>query len=91
MVVGFLAVSKEPYPDKTVVGLNVLGVLERIIDQGKTRSLGTTEGGSKAEDEDAFVVLHVVALGQLSPKFLALGGSTARVEHVQNLTVKIPT
>jgi hypothetical protein len=57
--------AREPYPDQPVLGLELLGGLEVVVDEAEAGRLATSEVGAELEDEDAVGVLDLVNLGQL--------------------------
>ena len=54
----------DSYHDEAVLGLELLGRLEVVVDEAEAGRLATSEVGAELEDEDAVGVPHVVHLGQ---------------------------
>ena len=55
----------DPYPDEAVLGLELLGCVEVVVDETESGGLAASEMRAELEHEDAVGVLHVVHLGQL--------------------------
>ena len=54
----------ETYPDEAVLGLELLGGLEVVVDEAEASGLASSEVGAELEDEDGVGVFHLVHLGQ---------------------------
>jgi hypothetical protein len=57
--------QREPYPDQPVLGLELLGGLEAVVDEAEAGGLAASEVGAELEDEDAVRVLDIVNPRQL--------------------------
>ena len=57
-------VSKNTYPDEAILGLELLGGLEVVVDEAEAGGLAASEVGAELEDEDAVGVLDLVHLRQ---------------------------
>lgn len=71
------------YSDKTVLGLKLLGSLKRIVDQGESSGLATTELGLVAKAEDD-VLLSLVHLGELLTELVLGHISTAGMNDIDD-------
>ena len=58
-------VSKNTYPDEAILGLELLGGLEVVVDETEAGGLAASEVGAELEDEDAVGVPDLVQLGEL--------------------------
>ena len=76
-------VKNDTYSDEAVLGLELLGSLKRIVDQGETGSLATTELGLVAKAEDNFL-LSLVHLGELLTKFILGNIGTAGMNNIND-------
>ena len=52
------------YPDQAVLGLELLGSVEVIVDEPETAGFAASEVCTELEHDDAVGFLHVVHLGQ---------------------------
>ena len=57
-------VSKNTYPDEAILGLELLGGLEVVVDETEAGGLAASEVGAELEDEDAVGVPDLVHLRQ---------------------------
>jgi len=76
-------VKNDTYSDEAVLGLELLGSLKRIVDQGETGSLATTELGLVAKAEDNFL-LSLVHLGELLTELVLGHISTAGMDDIDD-------
>lgn len=78
-------VAQQAYPDKTVLGLELLGDSEVVVDETEAGALATTELRLETEEEDGLRVLHLVHLGDLLLE-LSLGDvGTTLVNDIDDL------
>ena len=73
------------YADQVELGLDIEGILERVVDAAETSALAATESSAEAEEEDGLVVVDLEELGDLALK-LGLGDVRAvGVKNIHNL------
>ena len=69
------------HPDEAVLGLDLLGAVEGVVDEAEPGALAPAECGPEAEEEDGVVVLDRVHLGQLVLQLgLPGGGRKGKLE-----------
>ena len=84
------------HPSETVLGLELLHVLNGVVDEGETRGAATTqsstqrgrqitEGNLESEEDDALIVSHVVLLGQDALKLVLGHGSALGMDNLNRL------
>jgi hypothetical protein len=56
--------SNYTYPDEAILGLELLGGLEVVVDETEAGGLAASEVGAELEDEDAVGVFDLVHLRQ---------------------------
>jgi hypothetical protein len=74
---------RKTYSDETVLGLELLGSLKRVVDQGESGSLATTELGLVAKAEDNFL-LSLVHLGELLTELVLGHIGTAGMDDIDD-------
>lgn len=75
--------ARDAYPDKPVLGLELLGRVEIVVDEAESGGLAASEVGAKLEDKDAVGLLHLVNLGQLVLELRLQHQSITRVSLAQ--------
>ena len=74
----------QPVADETVLGLELLGDVDRVVNQAKAGGFASAKLRAEAEDEDRVGLPGVVHLGELLAD-LGLGHvGAARVQHVDD-------
>ena len=81
---GSLLNSQKTVADKTVLGFELLGRIDGIVDEGETRGSITTESGTEAKAEN-LIRLWFVHGSQFFLASLLRHGSLTRVENVEDL------
>ena len=88
------------YSSKTVLGLELLDVVQAVVDQGETSGSATsykhhtllfqliTKSNLETEEDDGLIVLHVVLSAEVSLNLLLRDGSALGVNHLNGLTHK---
>ena len=75
----------EALADESVLGLELLGDLEVVVDEAEASALASTELCLEAEDEDGGGVGDLEHLGEKLLKLLLGDVVAARVDHVDDL------
>ena len=84
LLLGDLGDGHEPLPDKSVLGLELLGKVEGVVDQSKSSCLTTLEVGSESKGEDK-IWGGLVHLGNLFFDFRLWDSSSTGVKDVNDL------
>lgn len=81
LLVGLL---DEAEADEDVLGVELLGVLNGVVDAAEASGLATTKGVLKVEEHDGVGVLHLEHLGDLLLELSLGDASAARVEDIHH-------
>jgi hypothetical protein len=80
---GLLDLLCRAYPDQSVMWLEFLHRLVRVVDEGEARALASTIVGPEAEDAD-LILVGFVELGELFSKFVLGAVGPAGVKYIPN-------
>lgn len=83
---GLLLLS-ETLTDKSVLGLELLGDLEVVVDETEASALASTELCLEAEDEDGAGISDLEHLGKKLLKLLLGDVGAARVDNINDLNI----
>jgi hypothetical protein len=72
------------YTNEAVLGLELLGRLQVVVDQSKASGLSTTESGAETEAEDDLLV-DLVHLGELLAELILGDVGTSGVDDIHDL------
>ena len=75
---------RNTYTDEAVLGLELLGRLQVIVDQSEASRLSTTESGAETEAEDNLLI-DLVHLGELLAELILGDVGTSRVDDIHDL------
>ena len=76
-------VSKDTYSDKAILGLELLGSLQSVVDKSEASGLATTELCLVTEAEDN-ILFGLVHLGELLTKFILGDIGTAGMNYIDD-------
>ena len=76
--------KSKTYTSETVLWFKLLGRVQRVVDQGESSRLATTESSTEAKHENVFLI-GLVELGQLFAEVVLGDVGTARVQDVDDL------
>ena len=72
------------YTDEAVLGLELLGRLQVVVDQSEAGGLSASESGAETEDEDNLLV-DLVHLGELLAELILGDVGAGRVDDIHDL------
>jgi len=75
---------KITYTDEAVLGLELLGRLQVVVDQSEASGLSASESSAETEDEDNLLI-DLVHLGELLAELILGDVGAGRVDDIHNL------
>jgi hypothetical protein len=78
--------SRDTYTNEAVLGLELLGRLQVVVDQSKAGGLSASESGTETEAEDNLLI-DLVHLGELLAELILGDVGTSGVDDIHDLFV----